>query len=257
MLKIYLIVLKRFELKSLLLIAALSWVACAPKTYTLQQYEPHLLTISDTIVAEPKMSNFILGYKGRLDSVMNEIVGTTEVPLSKAQPESTMGNFAADAQLEAGKKLDNLSTISVVNYGCIRIPFVAKGNITKGKIYEIMPFDNMVTIIEIPGAVLQTFCDHMAARKGWPVSGLSYVIKDGKATDVKVGSVAIKDNAVYKLVTSDYIANGGDECEFLVPLKKYPSTVFLRDAMIDKVRRDSQGGKGLHPKLENRVTYAE
>lgn len=249
--------MKLLKVKPTLLIALLFLSACAPKIYQMQQYEPHLINISDTIVAEPKMSQFILTYKGKLDSVMNEVIGQTEVPLTKAQPESTLGNFAADAQLEAGKKLDNLATISVVNYGGLRIPFVAKGIITRGKIYEIMPFDNMVTIVEVPGTVLKTLCDHMGLRKGWPISGFSYVIKDGKATDIKVGGEPIKENGVYKLVTSDYIANGGDECEFLVPLKKFPSTVFLRDAMIDKVKRDSSGGKGLQAKIENRVSYAE
>jgi hypothetical protein len=31
--------------------------------------------------------------------------------------------------------------------------------------YEMMPFDNMLTIVEIPGTVLQQFCDMMAAAK--------------------------------------------------------------------------------------------
>jgi len=247
--------MKKASLLIALLITALS--SCAPKQYALKTYEAQLRTISDTIPADAKMNSFIATYKVRLDSVMNEIIGTALVPLTKAQPESTMGNFAADAQLEAGKKLDNLVTLSVVNYGGLRIPFLPAGNIAKGKIYEIMPFDNLVTIVEVPGTVLQTFCDHMAARKGWPISGFSYTIKDGKAIDVKVGGDAIRPNAVYKLVTSDYIANGGDECEFLAGLKKQGSSILLRDAIMEKVMNDSRQHKGIEPKLENRVHYAE
>lgn len=247
--------MKRASLLIALLITALN--SCAPKQYALKTYESQLRTISDTIPADAKMNSFIATYKVRLDSVMNEIIGTALVPLTKAQPESTMGNFAADAQLEAGKKLDNLVTLSVVNYGGLRIPFLPAGNIAKGKIYEIMPFDNLVTIVEVPGTVLQTFCDHMAARKGWPISGFSYTIKEGKAIDVKVGGDAIRPNAVYKLVTSDYIANGGDECEFLAGLKKQGSSILLRDAIMEKVMNDSRQHKGIEPKLENRVHYAE
>jgi len=247
--------MKKASLLIALLITALS--SCAPKQYALKTYEAQLRTISDTIPADAKMNSFIATYKVRLDSVMNEIIGTALVPLTKAQPESTMGNFAADAQLEAGKKLDNLVTLSVVNYGGLRIPFLPAGNIAKGKIYEIMPFDNLVTIVEVPGTVLQTFCDHMAARKGWPISGFSYTIKDGKAIDVKVGGDAIRPNAVYKLVTSDYIANGGDECEFLAGLKKQGSSILLLDAIMEKVMNDSRQHKGIEPKLENRVHYAE
>lgn len=247
--------MKRAFLQVALLMAVLS--SCAPRPYTLKTYEAQLRTISDTIPADARMNSFITTYKMRLDSVMNEVIGTALVPLTKAQPESTMGNFAADAQLEAGRQLDNLVTLSVVNYGGLRIPFLPSGEITKGKIYEIMPFDNLVTIVEVPGTVLQTFCDHMAARKGWPISGFSYTIKAGKAVDVKVGGEAIRPNAVYKLVTSDYIANGGDECEFLAGLKKRSSAILLRDAIMEKVRKDSQQQKGIEPKLENRVNYAE
>lgn len=232
-------------------------IACADKKYALKAYQAQLRTISDTIPADTRMSRFISTYKGRLDSVMNQVIGTALVPLSKAQPESTMGNFAADAQLEAGKKLDNMVVISVVNYGGLRIPFLAAGSITKGKIYEIMPFDNLVTVVDVPGTVLQTFCDHMAARKGWPISGFSYTIKNGKATDIRVAGEAIRPNAVYKLATSDYIANGGDECEFLTGLKKQASAVLLRDAIMDKVMNDSKQHKGIEPKLEKRVYYAE
>jgi len=247
--------MKRASLLIALLITALS--SCAPKPYALKTYEAQLRIISDTIPADARMNSFIATYKVRLDSVMNEVIGTALVPLTKAQPESTMGNFAADAQLEAGKKLDNLITLSVVNYGGLRIPFLPAGNIAKGKIYEIMPFDNLVTIVEVPGTVLQTFCDHMAARKGWPISGFSYTIKDGKAIDVKVGGEAIRPNAIYKLATSDYIANGGDECEFLASLKKQGSSILLRDAIMEKVMNDSRNHKGIEPKLENRVHYAE
>lgn len=247
--------MKKASLFIALFIAALS--SCAPKKYAITNYEAQLRTISDTIPADAGMNRFIATYKTRLDSVMNEVIGTALVPITKAQPESTMGNFTADAQLEAGKKLDNLVTLSVVNYGGIRIPFLPAGNITKGKIYEIMPFDNLLTIVEIPGTVLQTFCDHMAARKGWPISGFSYTIKDGKAVDVKVGGDAIRPNAVYKLVTSDYIANGGDECEFLTGLKKQSSAILLRDAIMAKVMNDSRQNKGIEPKLEKRVNYAE
>lgn len=245
------------KLKKLLLPTFFVAMSCASKQYVVSTYHSSYTRISDSIQGNAQMAAFLQGYKSGLDSVMNEVIGYTEVPLTKAQPESTMGNFVADAQLEAGKRLDNLTSISVVNYGGLRIPFISKGNITKGKIYELMPFDNMLTIIDVPGKVLQQFCDHMAARKGWPVSGIQYVIKGGKAEQVMVNGSPIKENAVYKLVTSDYIANGGDECEFLVPLKKHYSTIFLRDALMEKIIKDSDSGMGLQAKLENRVSYGE
>src|SRR5690606_11149141 len=106
------------------------------------------------------------------------VIGRTDIPLTKAQPESTLGNFVADAQMIVAKKLDNKVVASVVNYGGIRLNYIAPGELTKGKIFELMPFDNMLTIVEVPGEVLKQFCNHMAKYRGWPVSGITYTIKE-------------------------------------------------------------------------------
>ena len=100
---------------------------------------------------------------------MMVIIGHSDIPLTKAQPESTLGNFMADAMLVAGQRIDPDVVAAIGNYGGIRLPYIAPGPITRGKVYELMPFDNTLNIIEIPGAVLQQFCDAMAARKGWPM----------------------------------------------------------------------------------------
>lgn len=163
----------------------------------------------------------------------------------------------ADAQLEAAQKLDPRVVASVVNYGGIRIPYLPPGPITKGEMYELMPFDNIVTIVEIPGAVLYRFADHMAARKGWPVAGLRYTVKDKKATGLTLGGQEIDSARIYKITVSDYIAGGGDDCDFLRPLKKRYTSVFLRDAMMDYIAAFDKKGQPFLPKLDGRVSYAE
>lgn len=243
--------------KLFILLACIALSACAPKFYQVAERQGEWLKISDTIPSNTAMNQFIQPYKLKLDSIMDVVIGNALVPLTKAQPESTLGNFAADAQMEAGKAIDKDVCISVVNYGGLRIPFVPKGVITKGKVYEIMPFDNTITIVEVPGKVLIEFCNHMAARKGWPVSGLSYKIDKGAAIDILVDGKPVRMQTIYKVVTSDYIANGGDDCEFLLPLKKQTSTLFLRDALMQKIGRDSKNGEGINSKIEKRVEYAD
>ena len=120
-----------------------------------------------------------------------------------------------------------------------------------------MPFDNMLTIAEIPGTVLQQFCDAMAARKGWPISGITYTIKDKVATNVMVDGTPLNSNIIYRIAVNDYIAKGGDNCDFLQPLKKHYTTIFLRDAMIAYVVALEQEGKPVHPRIEKRIQYAE
>ncbi|WP_161971260.1 5'-nucleotidase C-terminal domain-containing protein [Edaphocola flava] len=232
--------------------------ACSPKQqYLNTQHRAVNLTISDTIPADTGMVRFLSPYKQKMDSNMNQVIGYSDVSLTKALPECNMGNFAADAQLDAARKLQDGVEVSVVNYGGLRIPFIPKGAITKGRIYELMPFDNMVTILEVPGDILLQFCNHMAKRKGWPVSGMTYVIRNGQAEQVLVQGKSVNPHLVYKVAVSDYIANGGDDCDFLKSCKKYPSSVFLRDALMDKVRSGALRGNTIYQDLQNRVRNAE
>ena len=196
-------------------------------------------------------------YKQNMDTVMNVVVGYSEVPLSKAQPECTMGNFMADAQLSLARRTDPATQVSIMNYGGIRLPYISPGTLTKGKIYELMPFDNKLTIVEIPGKVMRQFCDHIAAYGGWPVAGISFVIKNKKATAIKIGNEPLNDQLVYHTAVSDYIANGGDNCDFLGDCKKTYINIFVRDMLIDYLSGLNDKGQKLNVKIEKRITYAE
>jgi 2',3'-cyclic-nucleotide 2'-phosphodiesterase (5'-nucleotidase family) len=203
------------------------------------------------------MAKFLSPYKAGVDTLMQVVIGRTDIPLSKAQPESLLGNFVADAQLAAAKKKDSRVVASVANYGGIRLSYIAPGPITRRTLYELMPFENLITIVEVPGAVVKQFCDHMAKAKGWPVSGISYTLKDQKAEDVMINGTAVNDHILYKIAVSDYIANGGDHCDFLADLNKKPTTILVRDALVDYVAQSEMQNKPLHPVLEKRVRYAE
>jgi 2',3'-cyclic-nucleotide 2'-phosphodiesterase (5'-nucleotidase family) len=235
---------------------ALLLAACSPKLYVVKQSQQQYI-IANTGKIDSSLVTLLAPYKRGVDTQMLVLVGHTDIPLSKAQPESTLGNFVADATLAAAKKLDPKVVAAVSNYGGIRIPYISPGPITKGKIYELMPFDNMLTIIEIPGHILQQFCDSMAKRRGWPVSGISYTIKDRRAIDVYIGKTPINESLVYKIATSDYVAKGGDYCAFLQPLKKRHTTLFIRDALIEYVAELEVAARPLHPVLDKRIRYAE
>jgi len=240
-----------------IIVASIVFTIGCHRPYYIQQRTAFNYTIDSTVSSDTNFTAFLKPYKSGVDTQMQIVIGHTDIPLTKAQPESTLGNFMVDAQMVAAKKIDNKVVGSVVNYGGIRLSYVAPGMLTKGKIYELMPFDNMLTIVEVPGNVLKQFCNHMAKFKGWPVDGISYTIKNKEAVDVMVSGVPVNDHIVYKIAMSDYIARGGDNCDFLLPLRKRYTTLFIRDAMIDYVINLEKEGKPLHPILEKRVQYAE
>jgi len=200
---------------------------------------------------------FLAPYKRGVDTLMQAVIGYTDIPLTKAQPECTLGNFMAEAQMESARTLDGRVVASVVNYGGIRLPFVPPGKLTRGQMYELMPFDNTVAIVEAPGHIIRRFCDHMALRRGWPVAGLRYTIQAKRAVNIEIGGSRLDTARLYKIAVSDYIARGGDDCDFLLPLKKVYTSVVLRDAMTQYVQALDRAGKPLHPTLDSRVRYAE
>lgn len=187
------------------------------------------------------MHQFIEPYKLQLDEKMNAVIGETQFTLLKERPEGSLCNMMADACLKSFKKKYNQAAdIVVLNYGGVRIPSITAGNITLGKIYELMPFDNKLVVLEVNGLVLQQLLDLAAANGGWPVSGVRMKISTGKADSVFINGVAINNQQTYKLLTSDYMANGGDKATMLMDVKsKTEFDYLLRDAIIEFVKQET------------------
>jgi len=200
--------------------------------------------------------NLIQPYKTQLDAEMNTIVGTAAIDLVKAQPESTMGNWFADLVLEQSEQLfGSKIDFAIVNQGGIRINSIPKGPVTKGKLFELMPFDNRAVVLEVPGTTVKLLFDLMAKRGGWPISkGVKYEIIEGRAVNITLQDQLIEPDKTYKIALSDYIANGGSDCSFF---KSYPQkdlNINLRDMIIEYVNNQTSKGKPLTTQLEQRVT---
>jgi len=185
---------------------------------------------------------FIASYKKQLDEQMNIVIGSTQTTLLKERPEGTLGNLIADAAVwYASKNYPKPIDVSVMNYGGIRIPSIQAGNITAGKIYELMPFDNMLDVLEISGQTLNDLLQLVAANGGWPVAGMQMTISNNKAIDIMIGGAPLELDKTYTLITSDYIANGGDNAFMLKNYTKRTGLNYkLRDAILDYVKSAGQ-----------------
>jgi 2',3'-cyclic-nucleotide 2'-phosphodiesterase (5'-nucleotidase family) len=77
--------------------------------------------------------------------------------------------------------------------------------------------------------------DHIAGGGGWPISSsVRFEIGQGeKAMNVTINGQPIDLNAKYTIGLSDYIANGGSGCDFLVGRPFDTQGVLIRDAIID------------------------
>ncbi|HOZ68394.1 MAG TPA: 5'-nucleotidase [Chitinophagaceae bacterium] len=214
--------------------------------------------ISQTMPADTAVLHFLQPFSDSVNNSMNSVLGVTSESMEKAQPESSLGNFMADAFLiMAREKYQTQVDLAFVNFGGIRLTQLPAGNITRGKVFELMPFDNLLILQKIKGSVLQQVLDLMAGRGGWPVAGIRMQISNNKAVNVQVGGQPLDPEKVYTIANSDFIANGGDNADMLRPVPQITNGYLMRDAIIDYIAWLNSNGKKITATIENRVTHAQ
>jgi hypothetical protein len=165
-------------------------------------------------------------YQQQLSAQMNQVIGYAGCDMVKARPEGRLGNFLADAGLEFGKNLfrDSLDIelISLFNHGGLRAP-LSTGDILLRHMYELMPFDNQFVVIKLPAKRKTELFNYLRKSGGEPLSGFTYA-----------DSLVSGD---FWVVTSDYLADGGDNMTFFrEPIMRVDTGVLLRAYLIERVR---------------------
>lgn len=195
-------------------------------------------------------------YREKLEAQMNQVIGELTTDLTKAQPESTLGNWLADMIYDEVREVHGEEVdFALQNQGSIRVPQLAAGPITRGEVFEIMPFDNKITILTMKGDMLQESLDHIAMDGGWPICySLSMTIADDKATDVMINGEPIDMQRNYTFALPDYVANVNEE--FLKNVERRDLDVMIRDLYIAHIQRETAEGKTQSAKIENRIKIA-
>ena len=242
-----------FYTRSCFIIALLLLLSCRPIPQTaIVTYKDYQITKEAPV--DSSFIKFLTPYGAVMKTSMGKLIGFSTEGLSKKQPESTIGNFMADAmKQQAEKHFAQKVDAAFVNYGGVR-SYISKGNVTIGMIFELMPFDNLIVLQKLTGTVLMQLVDKIAADGGWPVSGITMEIKDKKATHVFVNGQALNLSSNYIIANSDYVANGGSDCAMLKGIAQMNKGILLRDALIDYASWLTANGKSIDAKIENRTT---
>jgi len=167
-------------------------------------------------------------------------VALTGVVAKSYGSESAVGNLFTDLMLAARPD----AQVALTNGGGLRADLPA-GDLTYGQLYEAMPFDNRFAIVDVKGSDLRRLVTTNLQRGGGILSWGGLVAKarcKGSSLDVAitVGKKPLADGAAYKVVTSDFLASGGDG---LIGRLKLPdgaikmTDVIIRDAIADVLRK--------------------
>jgi 2',3'-cyclic-nucleotide 2'-phosphodiesterase (5'-nucleotidase family) len=103
------------------------------------------------------------------------------------------------------------------NNGGIRAG-LPKGAITYGQLYNVLPFDNQLIGMDLTGAQIRRILERSVAggTAQMQVSGLAFRFSPSKPSgqkvlEVTVGGEPLDPEKVYRAVTIDYLALGGDD----------------------------------------------
>lgn len=236
--------------------AILSLSACSTK-YGLTKSNREEYNINSTVEVDSSIIKTYLPYKVQLDAEMNKIIGYSAVALTKQSslPESVLGNFFADAVFNQSKKIEpNIDFTVPTTKGGLRND-VAKGAITVSNIFELMPFENELVLFTLKGEDVLNFINFIARTNGQPIAGLQMNIKDAKPENITINGKAFNVNQNYQVLTSDYIASGGDDAVgFSNPIAKRNLNLKIRDALLKEVAQLQTEGKTINAKLDGRIT---
>jgi 2',3'-cyclic-nucleotide 2'-phosphodiesterase (5'-nucleotidase family) len=155
--------------------------------------------------------------------------------------ESPLGNLFADLMLQASPA----STVAIANGGSLRSDLPA-GELTYGKLYEAMPFDNRLATFEISARDLAAvLVRHLTSERHGIVSlaGLRVVARCGtgglEVSLVTASGAVVPEETRLRAVTSDYLATGGDAL-FQGAVSEAQVTIqppLLRDALATGLER--------------------
>lgn len=194
------------------------------------------------IIEDPTAKKKYDAYNKELAPILGEVVGKTAMTLShdrSAEGTSVLGYFVSDI---IRKEVD--AQIGMMNSGGIRCA-IEKGNITVGKLYEVLPFDNTVVKIKLTGEQLKRVVNNGIKNEsiGWiEIAGLKVEYDLSKDFGKRVGTMYLEDGTkvemdkYYTVATNDFMAGNGDMYDFSDVKSMTDTCVPIRDVVTEYLK---------------------
>ena len=188
------------------------------------------------------MKHTINVYNAQVGPYLSEVIGQNTGDLTHERATlSPLGQWVAEVMQE-----NSDAQISVTNGGGVRTS-LQQGNVTIANMYEVMPFDNVLSIFEMTGEQVKQIFEHGIANEdyGWVQYSGIIVEYDASASEGnRVVGMKLEDGTeisptgTYRVVTNDFMGTGGDDYSMFLNAKFIGDTVAIRDVMIESFKSE-------------------
>lgn len=187
---------------------------------------------------DPELKAVLSPYKHVVDSF--HAIKATQSSVKLERNKEPLINFMSDFIHMRGEQLCNKHIdVAIMNRGGIRNS-LPKGSISKGDLMMTFPFDNFISVIEVPGDKISCVMEEIARGNRHSISSKSITTFD--------------PNKTYLLATIDYLAEGNDGLSMLQGCKIiHKSNVDLKDDLIQFFSQEQNKDYVIIPDTTNRT----
>ena len=202
-------------------------------------------TYADEVTPDSAMAARVAGWNARVAPLAATLIGHNARRLTRDRGgESTLADLVTDA-MRAEAKAD----LAFTNSGGLRTD-LAEGPITKGSVYEIIPFDNTLVVVKLTGAQVRDMLeDGLGHDRVSQQSGLRYRFDLSRPPGQRLLSVTLADGSAldeaktYLVVVNNFMAAGGDNYDTLARAKDQLDTgALMRDAVEHRIAERTKDG---------------
>jgi 2',3'-cyclic-nucleotide 2'-phosphodiesterase (5'-nucleotidase family) len=203
--------------------------------------------VRQEVIPDPAVTAIMEYYNALIAPILNEEIGETTTAITRNyRYESAMGDWVTDIM----KEYDPGINFAFTNSGGLRAEIDA-GIITFGEVFEALPFDNTLVIVELTGdEVIAALEEGISGDHGViQVSGLQFSFDYGAVDpgdsvitspviDLSTG-LPLDPGTTYYVAVNDFMAAGGDGYETLGANPQTNTYVLVRDIVVDWVKANS------------------
>jgi 2',3'-cyclic-nucleotide 2'-phosphodiesterase (5'-nucleotidase family) len=237
--------------------------------------------VYDSVPDDSLTIALIKPYKATMEAQMSEYIATIDSPFSNAFFVGNLGRLAADYMLLSAnaisiKEFGVPCHFAISNNGGFRTGFYP-GPVTMQQLFEVMPFENELVLVQLPGIYVDSLFQYIAQLQGTPASGflMSYskgnTRKDNRYQSLKLNAQPVNSiqdllnpqytqpldtRRDYLIAVNSYMVVGGDGFTMLKHAKKIHYTgINLRTVLAQQLKAEYEANKFIDPRKQIRIYH--